>query len=141
MTARDLVPLGMRVTFNGGRRFLPQGALAYSDAIANAVARPYAKYLADRNALSHNLLGTPHARLSAAGFGSGAWGENIAAPSTVRPAGMISVELFFQNEYPCKSGRCQFGHYANVMSRSFHRVGIGVWATAGHTRVVIDFYA
>jgi uncharacterized protein YkwD len=53
---------------------------------------------------------------------------------------MISIELFFQNEYKCKSGRCEFGHYRNVMNGAFHRAGIGVWVSNGHTRVVIDFY-
>jgi uncharacterized protein YkwD len=115
-----------------------QPQLRFSDAIANAVSRPYAKLLADRNALSHNLRGTPQARLAAAGFG-GTWGENIAMPANPRQPGMISVELFFQNEYPCKSGRCQFGHYRNVMNPYFHSVGVGVWVTKGHTRVVIDF--
>jgi uncharacterized protein YkwD len=118
-----------------------QAALAFDDGIANKVSRPYAKYLADRNALSHYLLGSPHSRLAAAGYGSGSWGENISSPSNPRESGMIHVELFFQNEYRCQSGRCVFGHYANVMNGRFHRAGIGVWVTRGHTRVVIDFYA
>ncbi len=118
-----------------------QAALAFDDGIANKVSRPYAKYLADRNALSHYLLGSPHSRLAAAGYGSGSWGENISSPSNPRESGMIHVELFFQNEYRCQSGRCVFGHYANVMNGRFHRAGIGVWVTKGHTRVVIDFYA
>ena len=47
---------------------------------------------------------------------------------------MISVEIYFQNEYWC---RC--AHYYNIMSPYFSRVGIGVWVSAG-TRVVADFY-
>ena len=117
-----------------------QAALAFDDGISNRVSRPYAKLLADRNALSHYLSGSPHSRLSAAGYGSGAWGENIASPSNPRESGMIGVELFFQNEYRCQHSRCEFAHYANVMNGRFHHVGIGVWVTKGHTRVVIDFY-
>ena len=116
-----------------------QNALAYDAGISNKVSRPYAKYLADRNALSHFLLGSPHARLAAAGYGGG-WGENIGAPANPRLAGMISIDIFFQNEYRCASGRCEFGHYKNLMNGSFRVVGIGVWVTNGHTRVVIDFY-
>ena len=56
-----------------------QAALAFDDGIANKVSRPYAKYLADRNALSHTLLGSPHSRLAAAGYGSGTWGEHLFA--------------------------------------------------------------
>jgi hypothetical protein len=117
-----------------------QAALAFDDGIASKVSRPYAKYLADRNALSHNLVGTPHSRLAAAGYGSGSWGENIASPANPRQSGMTAVEIFFQNEYRCQHSRCEFVHYANVMNGRFHRVGIGVWVTKGHTRVVIDFY-
>ena len=116
-----------------------QGALGFDNGISDKVSRPYAKYMADRNALSHYLIGTPHSRLAAAGYGGG-WGENIAMPANPRLAGMISIELFFQNEYKCKSGRCEFGHYRNVMNGAFHRAGIGVWVSNGHTRVVIDFY-
>ncbi len=117
-----------------------QDPLGFDEGIASRVSRPYARYLADRNALSHYLLGSPHSRLAAAGYGSGTWGENIASPSNPRQSGMIAVELFFQNEYRCQHSRCEFTHYANVMNGSFNRVGIGVWVTKGHTRVVIDFY-
>jgi hypothetical protein len=118
-----------------------QAALAFDEGIASKVSRPYAKYLADRNALSHYLRGSPHSRLAAAGYGSGTWGENIASPANPRASGTIGVELFFQNEYRCQHSRCEFTHYANVMNGRFHRVGIGVWVTNGHTRVVIDFYS
>jgi hypothetical protein len=117
-----------------------QDPLAFSDGIANAVSRPYAKALADRGALTHYLYGNPHSRLAAAGYGGGAWGENLTAPASSGLPGMIASEMFFQNEYRCQSGRCEFGHYYNVMYPYFHRAGIGVWVTNGHTRVVMDFY-
>jgi uncharacterized protein YkwD len=48
---------------------------------------------------------------------------------------MVAVEIFFQNESWC---RC--AHYKNIMDSYFHRAGVGVWVSGGHTRVVIDFY-
>jgi hypothetical protein len=117
-----------------------QDALRYDSGIATKVSRPYAKALADRGALTHYLYGTPKSRLAAAGYGGGSWGENITMPSSSGAGGMIQSEIFFQNEYRCKSGRCEFGHYYNVMDPYFSRAGVGVWVTRGHTRVVIDFY-
>jgi hypothetical protein len=113
-----------------------QGALAFSDGIADKVARPYAKALADLGALTHTLYGTTtHSRLAAQGFPGGSWGENIASPGNPYQGGMISIEIFFQNEYWC---RC--AHYRNIMLSFFHRAGVGVWVSGGRTRVVIDFY-
>jgi hypothetical protein len=117
-----------------------QDALYYDAGISTKVSRPYSKALADRGALTHYLYGTPHSRLAAAGYGGGSWGENITSPSSSSAGGMISSEIFFQNEYRCKSGRCEFGHYYNVMNPYFHRAGIGVWVSHGHCRVTIDFY-
>ncbi len=112
-----------------------RAALAFSDPIANQVARPYAKALADRGLLTHNLDGTStHSRLCTGGFCGGSWGENIASPSNAGSGGMISIEVFFQNESPC---RC--AHYYNIMNPYFHRAGVGIWVSSG-TRVVIDFY-
>jgi hypothetical protein len=113
-----------------------QGALAFSDAISDKVARPYAKALADTGTLTHNLYGTTtHGRMAAGGFPGGSWGENIASPGNPSSGGMVAVEIFFQNEYWC---RC--AHYKNIMDSYFHRAGVGVWVSNGHTRVVIDFY-
>ena len=112
-----------------------RSALAYDNGIANKVARPYAKALADLGVLTHTLDGTTtHSRMSAGGYPGSAWGENIASPSSSGPSGMISVEIYFQNEYWC---RC--AHYYNIMNSHFSRVGIGVWVSSG-TRVVADFY-
>jgi hypothetical protein len=114
----------------------PRSALAFNDGISNAVSRPYAMALSDRNALTHYLDGTTvHGRLSAQGYTSASWGENIASPGNAGQGGMISVEIFFQNEYWC---RCN--HYANIMNSHFRSVGIGIWVSGG-PRVVIDFYS
>jgi hypothetical protein len=113
-----------------------KGPLTYSDGIASKVSRPYAKALADRGALTHTLDGTtPHGRLTAGGFPGASWGENIASPGNVGQSGMISVEIFFQNESGYRGG-----HYANIMNSHFGHVGIGVWVSNG-IRVVIDFYS
>jgi methionine-rich copper-binding protein CopC len=113
-----------------------KGPLAYSDGIATKVSRPYAKAMADRGVLTHTLDGTtPHGRLTAGGYPGASWGENIASPGNAGQGGMISVEIFFQNESWC---RCN--HYANIMKSSFGHVGIGVWVS-NSVRVVIDFYS
>ena len=112
-----------------------QGPLSFNSGLASAVARPYARALALSGALTHYLNGsTPHGRMAAGGYPSGAWGENIASPSNPYQGGMISVEIYFQNEYWC---RC--AHYYNIMNGHFRSAGIGIWV-AGGTRVVIDFY-
>ena len=113
-----------------------QGPFAFSAAIADKVARPYAKALADTGTLIHNLYGTTtHGRMAAGGFPGGSWGENIASPGNPGSGGMVAVEIFFQNEYWC---RC--AHYKNIMNSYFHRAGVGIWVSSGRTRVVIDFY-
>jgi uncharacterized protein YkwD len=113
-----------------------QPALVLDPDISAKVARPYAKYLADNRVLSHDLLGTtPRSRLCSAGFCGSSWDENLASPGSSGQNGMISIEIFYQNEY-----WCQCEHYANVMNSHFSRVGIGVWETSGIVRVVVDFY-
>jgi hypothetical protein len=112
-----------------------QPALVLDPDISAKVARPYAKYLADNNLLDHYLLDTtPQSRLCSAGFCGSAGGENLASPSSYGQYGMITVEIFYQNESFCG---CE--HYQNIMDPHFQRVGIGVWETSGHVRVVIDF--
>ena len=112
-----------------------QSPLTLNASISNRVSRPYAKYMADNKLLDHYLRGTtPHSRLTAAGYPSGSWGENIASPSSSGKGGMISVEIFYQNESWC---RCE--HYFNIMDPYFHQVGIGVWVSKS-VRVAIDFY-
>ncbi len=112
-----------------------QSPLTLNAGISNKVSRPYAKYMADTQLLDHYLRGTtPHSRLTAAGYPSGSWGENIASPSSSGKGGMIDVEVFYQNESWC---RCE--HYFNIMDPYFHQVGIGVWVSKS-VRVSIDFY-
>jgi microcystin-dependent protein len=112
-----------------------QPALVLDPDISAKVARPYAKYLADNDLLTHNLFGTtPQSRLCSAGFCGSVWGENLASPGSSGQGGMVTVEIFYQNESFCG---CQ--HYDNLMNPHYTRVGIGVWETSGHVRLVIDF--
>jgi uncharacterized protein YkwD len=112
-----------------------QPALRLSATISNKVSRPYAKYMADRRLLDHYLIHDPHWRLCHwAGLCGNAWGENIASPSTYGKAGMIAVEIFYQNESWC---RCE--HYYNIMAPFLHQAGVGVWVSKS-VRVSIDFY-
>ena len=108
--------------------------MVVDDGISTRVSRPFAKFMADRGILNHFANGTPGQRLARAGYTSYQWAENIGSPSSVM-AGMVAVEIFYQNEAPC---RCE--HYKNLMDPAFDRAGIGVWVSGGRVRVVIDFY-
>jgi hypothetical protein len=126
---------------SASRHTLPaQLPLKLDSGISSRVSRPYAKFMADHSFLLHRdpyYGSTPQSRMVAGGYTNYAWGENIASPSTSGNAGMIDVEIFFQNEYPC---RCE--HYANIMHPMFDRAGVGVWVgqKTGKVRVVINFY-
>jgi len=114
-----------------------QGRLYLNAGISNSVSRPYARLMADKRLLSHYLCFggcNPHARMCAKGYCSGSWGENIASPSSTSTGGMISIEIFYQNEYWC---RCE--HYGNIMNGHFSSAGVGVWFS-NSVRVAIDFY-
>jgi uncharacterized protein YkwD len=92
--------------------------------------------MADNRLLSHYLRGSnPHSRMCKAGYCGGGWGENIASPSSTGKGGMISIEIFYQNEYWC---RCE--HYYNIMNPHFGVAGVGVWFSKS-VRVAIDFYS
>ncbi len=119
-------------TSPGGRDVAP---LVYDASIAAKVARPYAKYLAERGACDHFLDGNPGTRLARAGFRSYRWAENIGCPSGDPARGAIATELFFQSEKPYNGG-----HYVNLMNAAYTRVGIGVWVHEGSVRIVSDFY-
>jgi hypothetical protein len=113
-----------------------QKPLVMNSGIADAVARPYAKYMSDTCQLNHYLNGTnPHTRLSAKGYTSYTWGENIASPGNASQGSLAAVEIFFQNEYSLRG----LTHYANIMNGSFHSAGVGIWISRC-TRLVIDFY-
>jgi uncharacterized protein YkwD len=113
-----------------------QNALYLDSTISLKVARPYARYLADHNLLTHNGGGTSApSRFRAAGYYGYVWGENIASPHRGGEGGMIDSQLYFQSEAAC---RCE--HYKNLMNGYFHRVGIGLWFSAS-IRLVIDFYS
>jgi uncharacterized protein YkwD len=115
----------------------PQPALRINTGISDKVSRPYAKYMADTCQLSHYLNGTtPHGRLTAAGYGSGSWGENIASPSSASAGGLANVEIYFQTESHWRGNT----HYTNIMNKYFHTAGIGLWISRC-TRLAIDFYA
>ena len=119
-------------TSPGGRDVAP---LVYDAAIAAKVARPYAKYLAERGACDHFLDGNPGTRLARAGFKSYTWAENLGCPTGDPRRGAIATQLFFQSEKPYNGG-----HYVNLMNADYTRVGIGVWVHDGNVRIVSNFY-
>ena len=120
-------------TSPGGRDVAP---LEFDAGIADTVARPYARYLAERGACDHFLDGNPGSRLRRAGYASFRWAENLGCPSGDPSRGAIATQLFFQSEKPYNGG-----HYVNLMNTAYTRVGIGVWVHQGNVRIVSDFYA
>ena len=120
-------------TSAGGRDVAP---LVFDAGIADKVARPYAKYLAERGACDHFLDGNPGARLRRAGYASYRWAENLGCPTGDPSRGAVATQLFFQSEKPYNGG-----HYVNLMNAAYTRVGIGIWVDQGNVRIVSDFYA
>ena len=117
----------------GSRDIAP---LVLDAGISDTVSRPYAKYLAERDACDHFLDGNPGSRLRRAGYTSYQWAENLGCPSGDPSRGAVATQLFFQSEKPYNGG-----HYVNLMNAAYTRVGIGVWVHQGNVRIVSDFYA
>jgi uncharacterized protein YkwD len=116
----------------GGRSVAP---LKLDAGISSRVSRPYAKRLATSGACSHFIGGSPADRLRAAGYTGYAWAENLGCRSGSATSAVLGSHLFFQSEKPYNGG-----HYVNIMSTKYDRVGIGVWASGGRVRLVVDFY-
>lgn len=116
----------------GGRDVAP---LQLSDGISDEVSRPYAKLLATRGTCNHFIGGNPGDRLRRAGYDSYVWAENLGCRSGSPTGSVLGTHLFYQSEKPYSGG-----HYVNLMSPKYDRVGIGVWVSAGVVRLVVDFY-
>ena len=116
----------------GGRNVAP---IVYDAGISAKVARPYAKYMAERGECNHFLDGNPGTRLSRAGYTSYRWAENIGCPSGDPMRGAVATQVYFQNEKSYNGG-----HYVNLMNAAYTRAGVGVWVHSGNVRIVIDFY-
>jgi hypothetical protein len=117
----------------GGRNV---AALRLDSGISSKVSRPYAKKLAVGNDCSHFIGGNPGNRLSAAGYHSYRWAENIGCRSAGSAySAVLGSHLFFQSEKSSNGG-----HYVNLMNSAYDRCGIGVWVSSGRVRLVIDFY-
>ncbi|HYH92658.1 MAG TPA: Ig-like domain-containing protein [Candidatus Saccharimonadales bacterium] len=116
----------------GGRNV---AALKLSSGISSKVARPYAKLLATRNKCTHFIGGNPGDRLRRAGYTSYRWAENIGCRSGGARSAVLGSHRYFQSEKSYNGG-----HYVNMMSSKYDRVGIGVWVSGGRVRLVVDFY-
>ena len=116
----------------GGRNV---AALRLDAGISTKVSRPYAKKLAVNNMCTHFSGGNPGNRLSAAGYTSYIWAENLGCRSGNPYTAVLGSHLYFQSERSYSGG-----HYVNLMNAAYDRVGIGVWVSGGRVRVVIDFY-
>jgi uncharacterized protein YkwD len=99
------------------------------------VARVWAKKLLLADACKH---GDPGARLRAAGYTSGTWGENIGCGNGYRNAhyAVLLSHLRFQAEKSTGGG-----HWKNIKNARFKYIGIGVWKGYGRVRLVTDFYS
>jgi uncharacterized protein YkwD len=100
----------------------------------SSVARVWAKKLLLADACKH---GDPAARLRAAGYTSGTWGENIGCRngSSTAHYAVLQSHLRFQAEKSTGGG-----HWKNIKNANYRSVGIGVWRSSGRTRLVVDFY-
>jgi uncharacterized protein YkwD len=116
----------------GGRNV---AALWIDAGISSKVARPYAKLLATRGLCSHFVGGGPDDRLRRAGYTSYTWAENLGCRSGSATSAVLGSHLYFQSERSYNGG-----HYVNMMSTAYDRVGIGVWVYGGRVRLVVDFY-
>jgi uncharacterized protein YkwD len=116
----------------GGRDVAP---LLLDSGISSRVARPYAKLLATRGLCTHFADGGPDDRLRRAGYTSYQWAENIGCRSGNPSSAVLGSHLYFQSEKSYNGG-----HYVNMMSTKYDRVGIGVWVYGGRVRLVVDFY-
>jgi len=116
----------------GGRNVAP---LRLDAGISSRVSRPYAKKLAVNNLCTHFSGGNPGNRLSAAGYTSYIWAENLGCRSGNPYSAVLGSHLYFQSEKPYNGG-----HYVNLMNSAYDRVGIGVWVSGGRVRLVVDFY-
>jgi uncharacterized protein YkwD len=116
----------------GGRNV---AALKLDSGISSRVARPYAKLLATRGLCSHFANGGPDDRLRRAGYTSYTWAENLGCRSGSATSAVLGSHLYFQSERSYNGG-----HYVNMMSTAYDRVGIGVWVYGGRVRLVVDFY-
>jgi uncharacterized protein YkwD len=116
----------------GGRNV---AALKLDAGISAKVARPYAKRLATGNQCTHFLGGNPGNRLSAAGYTSYIWAENLGCRSGDPKKAVLGSHLYFQSENTYNGG-----HWVNMMNSKYDRVGIGVWVSGGRVRLVVDFY-
>jgi uncharacterized protein YkwD len=116
----------------GGRNV---AALRLDAGISTKVSRPYAKKLAVNNMCTHFSGGNPGNRLSAAGYTSYIWAENLGCRSGNPYTAVLGSHLYFQSERSYSGG-----HYVNLMNAAYNRVGIGVWVSGGRVRLVIDFY-
>jgi uncharacterized protein YkwD len=84
---------------------------------------------------THFSGGNPGARLRAAGYTSYVWAENLGCRSGDPFAAVLGSHLFFQSERSYNGG-----HYVNLMSAQYDRVGLAVWVSGGRVRLVVDFY-
>ena len=99
----------------------------------SAVARSWAKKIATTGACKH---GDPGVRIRTAGYQGWAWGENIGCWDIASARQSVLASHRAMQAERSTNG----GHWQNMKNARFKYVGIGVWQTNGHTRVVTDFY-
>ena len=124
--------------YGSGRYSAYVAPLRLSPGISDKVTRPYAKYLAVKNACSHFLNGNPGDRLRRAGYKGYNWGENIGCRSgyTQSKPAILASHLNFQSEKSSNGG-----HWRNIKNAKYKWIGTGVWKVGTRVRLVTDFYS
>jgi hypothetical protein len=120
--------------YGSGRYSKYVAPLKLSPGLSN-VARGWAKKLTLAVACKHGDAG---ARLRAAGYTSGTWGENIGCGDGYGNAHQAVLWSHRRFQAEKSSGG---GHWRNIKNARFKWIGIGVWKANGHVRLVTDFYS
>lgn len=109
------------------------------DRLQSRCSLKHARHMASRNVLSHDQfpsdICTPHT-----------WaGENVGVAPGDPVAGAEALERSMMAEGPCPDRGCpdgefeQHGHYLNLISRKYTRIGIGVYIADGSVWIAEDF--
>jgi hypothetical protein len=111
--------------------------LKMGPALANLIARPYARKIAKANYCGHDYGGRSITEaFHAAGFYGQHWGESIGCGNWSRPRrDIIETHLMMQAEKSTNGW-----HWRNMKNPYFKVVGVGVAVVNGTTRIVEDFY-
>ncbi|MDQ2741950.1 MAG: CAP domain-containing protein [Chloroflexota bacterium] len=129
--------LSLLTTINGDRARLRLAPLALNSRQSRC-SKQHSKHMAALNAISHDQFPSDicvNHQMS---------GENVGTASGAPGDALLMLNQMMLAEGPCP-GSCssgawmQHGHYLNLMSATFHHVGLGVYVQDGQTWLTEDF--